>query len=329
MKRLVFVAMLSLVITVMSTSFVAASELVIKFGTVNTGSHPVVVALNEVFKAKVEELSKGAMKVQIFDSGSLGEEPQMLEQTQLGVVQMCSVSEVLSSLHPKVNILNLPYIFENNNQVDAVIDGDLGKKIFDGLGEHNLIGLGYFENGFRATTNSVKPITKLDDLQGMKIRTPQSKAQIAIFNAFGANVTPLSFTELYSALQQGVVDGQENGYNTIVSQAFYEVQSYIAETNHMWGSFSIVANLKWWDSLSEEDQQIIQKAVNEASTHERMLSRKEAEKNKQVCIDYGCEITYPDLTNFVKAVQPVYDNFYAENPDFKPLVEEIIASKKK
>lgn len=311
-----------------SSEAAGGKKISLKFGSVSNTNHPVVRALNEVFKPRVEELSEGKIKVHIFDNASLGEEGQMLEQTQIGVVQMASISEVISTVFPKINILNLPYLFENDQQVDSVIDGEIGKKILQGLGEHKLIGLGYFENGFRVTSNSKKPINELSDLKGMKIRTPQSPAQISIFTAFEANVTPLSFAELFSALQQGVVDGQENGYNTIVTQSFYEVQPYIAETNHMWGSFVIIANLKWWNSLSPEYQTILQNAVTEASKYERELAREAVSVNKKACIDHGVAITSPNLDEFVKAVKPVYQDFYAKYPDYEPLVKEIIAAKK-
>lgn len=311
-----------------SGSSTAAQKITIKLGSVSSTTHPVVVALNDVFKKNVEERSGGNIQVQIFDNGSLGEESAMMEQTQLGTIQMASISEVISGIDPKINILNLPYIFENEEQADAVIDSELADELLSDLQKHKLIGLGIFENGFRVVTNSKKPINTLADLNGMKIRTPRTDAQINIFNAFSANVAPLNFNELYSALQQKVVDGQENGYNTIVTQSFYEVQPHLAVTNHMWGSFVIIANLDWWNKLTPENQEIVRSAVKDASVYERKVSREEAGKNRKVCEDYGVQITEPDLAEFVTAVQPVYDSFYNNYPDFKPLVEKILEAKK-
>lgn len=305
----------------------ASEKVTIKFASVSSTTHPVVVALNEVFKKEVEEKSGGNISVQIFDNGSLGEESAMMEQTQLGTIQMASVSEVISGIDPKINILNLPYIFENSQQVDAVIDSELKDELLSDLQKHKLIGLSIFENGFRVVTNSRKPVNSLADLNGMKIRTPKTDAQINIFNAFSANVAPLNFNELYGALQQKVVDGQENGYNTIVTQSFYEVQPYLAETNHMWGSFVIVANLEWWNKLSQESRDIIQEAIDNTSRYERELSRREAAKNKAVCEEHGVKITAPASCEFVKAVQPVYEDFYKNYPAFKPLVEKILEKK--
>ncbi|WP_279009994.1 TRAP transporter substrate-binding protein [Synergistes jonesii] len=305
----------------------AAEKVTIKFASVSATKHPVVVALNDVFKKEVEEKSNGNISVQIFDNGSLGEESAMMEQTQLGTVQMASISEVISAIEPKINVLNLPYIFENNEQVDAVIDSELKDEILSDLQKHKLIGLQIFENGFRVVTNSKRPINRLADLNGLKIRTPKSDAQINIFNAFSANVTPLNFNELYGALQQKVVDGQENGYNTIVTQSFYEVQPYLAETNHMWGSFVIIANLDWWNKLTDENRQIIQSALDGASKYVREISREEAAKNKKICEEHNVQITTPDLAEFVKSVEPVYEKFYREYPDYKPLVEKLLEKK--
>lgn len=311
-----------------SGSSINHGKVTIKFASVSSSTHPVVVALNDVFKKEVEERSNGDIVVHIFDNGSLGEESAMMEQTQLGTIQMASISEVISGIDQRVNILNLPYIFENYEQADAVIDNaELRNELLSGLKNHRLVGLQIFENGFRVVTNSLKPVNCLGDIKGMKIRTPKTDAQINIFNAFGANVAPLNFNELYGALQQKVVDGQENGYNTIVTQSFYEVQPYLAETNHMWGSFVIIANMEWWSRLKPEHQEIIQTAIDNASRYEREVSRKEAKYNKQVCIDNGVQITTPDLKEFAEAVRPVYNEFYETHPELSLLVEKILRQK--
>lgn len=300
----------------------------IKIGSVSSTNHPVVKSLNEVFKRRLEELSNGNINVQIFDNASLGEESAIMEQTQLGTIQMSSISEIISGIDPKINILNLPYLFENEAEADNVLDSEIGNEILSNLPQHKLVGLGVLENGFRVTTNSKKPIEKLADIKGLKIRTPRTEAQINIFNAFGANVAPLNFSELYSALQQKVVDGQENGYNTIVTQSFYEVQPYLAVTNHMYGTFIIVANNDWWTGLSQDTRDMIKTVIKETIEYERKLSRDMAEENKKVCIDHGVKISEPNLSEFAKAVEPVYENFYKQYPDYKQLVEKILKAKK-
>lgn len=302
-------------------------KIVLKFGAVSNSKEPMVVALQKVFEPKVEELTQGKVDVQIFADGQLGSERDMMEQLQLNTLQMAYISPVLGSIEPKINILDSPFLFKDYEHVDKVIDGPIGKKILEDLPEKGLYHLGYFENGFRVITNSKNPINKLDDLKGLKIRTPKAPISVAIFDALGANVTPLAFTELYSALQQGVVDGQENPYNVIATNSFYDVQKYVAETNHMWGNFAILASYKWWNELSSDIQDAIQEAAQETSKYQRKIAREGVSKNKQLLIDKGMQVTNPDTKEFFEAVQPVYENLYKEHPEYKEIVDEILKLK--
>lgn len=303
---------------------VGQEKVILKFGAVNNATHPAVVALNDVFKPRVEELTNGQVEVQIFDNAQLGGERDMMEQLQLNTLQMSYISPVLGSIEPKINILDLPFLFGSEEHVDKVIDGPIGAKILEDLPASGLVGLGYFENGFRVITTSKKPINSLADLKGVKIRTPEAPISVSIFNALQANVTPLSFSELYSALQQNVVEGQENAYNTVASSSFYEVQSYVAETNHMWGSYAILASNNWWKTLTPEIQEAIKTAVQEASKYQRELFREQTADSKQLVVDNGLEITVPDTAEFFEAVQPVYQDLYKEYPQFEAIVEEIL-----
>jgi len=306
-----------------------AETIILRFGAVNNTTHPCVVALNEVFKPRVEELTNGKVEVQVFDNSQLGGERDMMEQLQLGTLQMSYISPVLGAIEPKINILDLPYLFEDEEHVDKVLDGPIGEDLLKDLPSKGLRSLGYFENGFRVVTNSKRPINSLADLKGLKIRTPEAPISVAIFQTLGANATPLSFSELYSALQQGVVDGQENAYNTVASSGFYEVQKYVAETHHMWGNFAILASEKWWQTLSPDIQEAIAKAAKEASKYQRELFRKQTAESKELCLSKGMQLTKPDPEEFFQAVQPVYEDLYREHPDFKPIVEEILSLKNK
>lgn len=302
-------------------------KIVLKFGSVSASENPGVKALKDVFEPRVEELTNGKVDVQIFADGQLGSERDMLEQLQFGTLQMAYISPVLGSIEPKINILDLPFLFKDYEHVDKVLDGPIGKKILEDLPEKGLYHLGYFENGFRVITNSKHPINSLEDIKGLKIRTPRAPISIAILDALGANVTPLSFNELYSALQQGVVDGEENPYNVIAAAHLYEVQKYVAETYHMWGNFAILASYKWWKDIPADIQDAIKTAAQETSTYQRKISRERASKSKQLILDKGMKLTKPDTKELFEAVQPVYDNFFKEHPDCKPIVEEILKLK--
>ncbi len=302
--------------------------ILVKISVPNAAKHPAARALHEVFKKNLEEKSGGRFKVQVYDGGVLGEEASIITQTQLGTIQMAVISDVLATVDPKVSVLNLPYIFENYEQVDAAVDdAALIAEITADLPKHKLIGLSIFENGFRLMTNSVRPINTFEDMAGLKIRSAHLESLITLLGLFGTNVAPLNFNELYGALQQKVVDGQENPWNTIVTQSFHEVQPHVAVTNHVWSGFTVVANLEWFNALSKEDQELVRSVAMEASVAERKMSREAADKNRQFLVDYGTQITTPDLEKFVQAVQPMYDAFYAKHPEYKPLVEKILAKK--
>jgi len=295
----------------------------IKFSAINNAKHPAVRALNEKFKVLVEEKSQGKMKVEVFDNAQLGGERDVIEHLQLGTVQMAYISPVLGNVDPKINILDLPYLFKDYAHLDSVLDGELGKEVLKDLPDKKLRGFAYLENGFRQVTNSKVEINSPKDLQGLKIRVPEAPISIANLKSLGANVVTMSFNELYSGLQQQVVDGQENAYPTINSSKFFEVQKYVAETNHMWGAFIIVGSEKWFSKLPDDQKKIIQEAADETSKYQRQIFREEVEKDKKTLIENGMKVTTPDLAPFRELSTPVYEDFYKKNPNLKELVQKI------
>jgi len=294
------------------------------------GGHPptssLTICWNDVFIPRVQELTGGRVTVNHFENDQLGAEVDRIEQTQVGSIQITYCSEASSSINPKMSLFPLPFLFRDEAHYDTIIDGAIGAKIVEDFPQYGLRPLGFFENGFRVITNSKHPINSIDDVSGLKIRVSQSEIPIALFTAFGANTVAMSFGELYSALQTGTVDGQENAFNTIASSKLYEVQKYFAETNHMMGTFCIIANEEWWQSLPADIQQAIQTAASETSAYQRKLYRDQASADKQELLDNGMEGTTPDTAGFVAAAQSVYDDFYAKYPDYKALVEEIKAA---
>ncbi len=301
----------------------AVSKIVLKFGGVNNSTHPAIRAMNEVFKPRVEELTGGRIEVQVFDNAQLGGERDMMEQLQAGVLHMAYISPIFATVDPAINVMDLPFLFANAEHVDKVIDGGIGMDLLKDLPDKGLVPLAYYENGFRVVTNSRKPIVSLIDLKGIKIRTPEAPISVAIFNALGANVTPLSFGELYSALQQKVVDGQENAYNTVASSRFFEVQKYVTETNHMWGAYVVMASGKWWNTIDKEAQEAIRTAALESSKYQRKLFRSQTADSKNMCIEGGMEVSIPKIDEFRAAVSTVYDDFYKQYPQYKEIVEQI------
>jgi tripartite ATP-independent transporter DctP family solute receptor len=303
----------------------AKGKVVIKFGGINNAAHPAIRAMNEVFKPRVEELTNGQVEVQVFDNGQLGGERDMMEQLQAGVLHMAYVSPVFATVDPAINVMDLPFLFADEEHVDKAIDGGIAMELLKDLPAKGLVPLAYYENGFRVITNSRRPIVNLPDIKGLKIRTPEAPISVAIFNALGANVTPMAFGELYCALQQKVVDGQENAYNTVASSRLFEVQKYVAETNHMWGAFVVLASTKWWDTLDADLQEAISVAAAESSTYQRKLFREETAQSKQMCLDGGMVVSSPDMAQLSAAVQSVYEDFYKQYPQYKSIVERIQA----
>lgn len=306
----------------------AGEKIVLRFSSTLNTAHPHNRAINEYFRDELKRLTNDRFDVQVFDNAQLGGERDLMEQLQAGMLQMCSLSPVLGAIEPAIAIFDLPYLFLDDKHMDEVLDGPIGKAIMKDLPAKGLVNLGYFENGLRVTTNVVRPIKNLADMKGLKIRTPEVQVAVAIFNAFGANVTTISFAELYSALQQRVVDGQENAYNTIATSRYFEVQKYISETNHQLGVHSLVANAKWLNSLEPAMRDAVLKAAAGASVYQRKIFRELTAGSKKTCIDAGMEVYSPDLAEFREAVKPIYVDFMAKFPQYREIVEQIRALRK-
>ena len=306
----------------------AASEetYVIKLGGGHGPTSSLTICWNDVFIPRVEELTNGRVKVEHYENDALGVETDRTEQVQLGTIQMTYVSEAASSIDPTIGVLAMPFLFQSEEHYDAVVDGEVGKQIYANLENYGLHPLGYFENGFRVLTNSKQEVKSLSDLTGLKIRVSQSDIPIATFQALGANTVAMSFGELYSALQTGTVDGQENAFNTIASSALYEVQKYFTETNHMMGSFIIVANADWFNSLPADIQEAITTAAAETSVYQRQYYRNAMETDRQTCIDGGMTgTTLDNVDEWIEATASVYEDVYKIHPEYEPLVEAIRA----
>ena len=233
----------------------------------------------KVFQQEVEKLSGGKMKVRAFGAASLGPDVQM-QQALIGGAQemMVGSTATLVGITKEMALWDTPFLFNNVKEADAVLDGPVGEKVKDKLAEKGLVGLVYWENGFRNLTNSKRPINKLEDLQGIKLRVMQNAVFLDSFKSLGANVVPLPFPELFPALETGAVDGQENPYNTILSSKFYEVQKYLSVTNHVYSPWIVTVSKKFWDGLSKDEQKVLMDAAKKSRDFERKDTRDEAAK---------------------------------------------------
>ncbi|PJI98665.1 tripartite ATP-independent transporter DctP family solute receptor [Acidovorax sp. 69] len=244
-----------------------------KVGIGLSEDHPQALAVKH-FAEKLAAKSGGKMNAKLFASGSLGNDVSMTSALRGGTLEMTVPdSSTLMSLIKPFGVLNLPLTFNNEQEADAVLDGPFGQKLLAKLPEKGLVGLGYWENGFRHVTNSRRPINKADDLAGLKLRVIQSPLFLDTFNALGTNATPMPFTELYTAMEQAAVDGQENPPATILTSKFYEVQKHLVLSRHMYSAWVLLMSKKTWDGLSAQEQKIVQEAAREATLFERKAIR--------------------------------------------------------
>lgn len=300
------------------------SKIVIKAATQHAEDYSTTLALMK-FKEELESKSNGAFEVDVYPNGQLGTETDVVSQMQAGTVQVGYCSPTAATMNPNLNVFDLPFLFEDYDHVERVVTSEIFDEIVAPFYDYGLRPICAYENGLRVISTTNKKIESLSDLQGLKMRTPEAPISIAIFNALGCNATPISFNELYSALQQGVVDGQENGYPTIDSNKYYEVQKYIAETYHMWGSMVLFVSDKFYQTLTPEQQTLVDECLLESGTYQRNLYREMQDSNKQHLIDSGVEITYPDMEEWREATEVVYEDFYKDYPELKSIAEEIMS----
>ena len=234
---------------------------------------------SKVFADAVDKASGGKMKLRAIGASALGPDTQM-QQALIGGAQemMVGSTATLVGITKEMALWDTPFLFNNTAEADAVLDGPIGQKVMAKLQEKGLVGLVYWENGFRNLTNNKRPITKLEDMDGVKLRVMQNEVFLSSFKSLGANAIPLPFSELFSALETKTVDGQENPFNTIVSSKFYEVQKYLSVTNHVYSPWIVLASKKWWDGLSKDEQKVLLDAAKASRDFERKDTREEASK---------------------------------------------------
>lgn len=233
----------------------------------------------KVFAEAVEKASGGKMKVRAIGAAALGPDTQM-QQALIGGAQemMVGSTATLVGITKEMALWDTPFLVNSGKEADALLDGPVGQKVIAKLPEKGLVGLVYWENGFRNLTNSKRPVTKVEDLDGIKLRVMQNNVFLESFKTLGANAVPLPFSELFSALETKTVDGQENPFNTILSSKFYEVQKYLSVTNHVYSPWIVLASKKWWDGLSKDEQKVLMDAAKASRDFERKDTREEAGK---------------------------------------------------
>ncbi|TVP51255.1 MAG: DctP family TRAP transporter solute-binding subunit [Halomonas sp.] len=263
------------------------------------------------FGEELERLSEGRLSIEPHYNNALGAEREVVEGMGFGIIDAGITSTgPMGGFVDQFMLFDLPYIFENNEHVYAFLDSEHGEDLATLAEEQmNVKFLAWMENGFRHNTNSVRELNSPEDLEGINHRTQESRVQVDTWEALGANATPMAWTEVYTALQQGVMDSQENPLATIYDVNFYEVQDYLNLTQHVYSPAPLMMGLDLFNSFSEEDQAIILEAAQIALPYQRDASQELEERYLVQLEELGMTVTHPDLEPFREAVRPVIEQW--------------------
>jgi tripartite ATP-independent transporter DctP family solute receptor len=279
------------------------------------------------FKELVEERTGGEIEIRIFPNKQLGNnESDLITMVQTGTIGLATITcGPITSFDSFYGILDMPFLFRSKEHAYTVLDGPIGEKFLNSLSKIGIKGLAFGERGFRNVSNNVRPITKPEDLNGIKIRVMKSPVYIATFKALGANPVPMGWGEVYTALQQGVIDAQENPPWVIWAFKIYEVQKYYSLTGHSYAGNVLMINLDLFESFDKDTQKILIDAAREASVYERKVNNDGVADILKNLGEEGMEVNDVDSAPFQQECQTVYEEAYKDHPEWKEVVAEIQA----
>lgn len=281
------------------------------------------------FADVVAKESGGKVAVKVFHSSALGDQVSSLESMKVGTIDIATIETPITTIDSVLGATALPYIFQGREHVAAALQGAAGKWIEKRLAANGLRVIGFLEGGFRQITNNVRPIIKPTDLKGVKMRTPGSKLRIKIFNHYGANASPLPFKELYTALQTGVFDGQENPVIWVKAIKFHEVQKYLSVTNHLYTVTYLLMSEKSYQKLPANQQAVLKKAGREAMAYSVQLGIKADTEIVDYLKTKGMKVNNADVPSFVKASKTIWTDWAKEQgADAEKLIEMIQSAAK-
>jgi tripartite ATP-independent transporter DctP family solute receptor len=316
MKRL-FVKSVLASIVLASVGLASAQDIkerTIKFGLNSPEGHPAVAGM-KAFAENVAAKSGGKIKVQLFLNGTLGSDQATLSAVKGGTVEMAVMnSGILASEVKALEIFDFPFLFANEKEADAIVDGPIGQKMHAALQDKGIVGLSYWELGFRNISTSKRALNKVDDIAGLKLRVIPNAINVDWVKALNANPTPLPFPEVYAALEQGAIDGQENPIAVIAANKFWEVQKFVALTNHQYNPQSVIFSKKVWDTLSPAEKKIIDDSADAATKNQRAQSRASLAANLELLKKNGMTITqFPpaEVAKLREKMKPVIDKHSA------------------
>ena len=313
MARLVVVLLTAFLLLPLARPERAAAQQVIRLGHVAFPGSLFDIVATEYAK-RVNEALKGKVEMRVFHSSQLGTDEQMIKGIKVGAPEMFLPSTIMSTVEPKYGVFEMPYIIVSRAHMKKVsAHPEVRKALFDPLPKQGLRVIGVWENGFRHITNNVRPIVKPDDLKGIKLRVPSGVWRVKMFKAYGANPSPMAFAEVYSALQQGVMDGQENPLAQIWSGKFHEVQQYLSMTGHVYSPAYIVVSESFWQKLPPDQRQVIEALGVEMGDYSRATGeRLDRELLEKMTAASKMNVNEADKEAFIKASAPIYQEFGKE-----------------
>jgi len=298
----------------------------IKFPSASNKGHPQVLGV-EKFAELVAQKSGGKLVVKPFPGGTLGPDLQTVSAMQGGTMEMTVMNASLLAGNAKeMAIFDFPFLFNTTREADAIADGPLGRKLLDKLSERGLIGLAYWDLGFRQVHTAKKAIEKADDFKGLKMRVIPTPLYVEFMKSLGASPVPMPFTETYTALEQGAIDGMTNPLLNILDGKYNEVSKHLTLTNHMYTPQAVIVSKKFWDKLSPVEQKILRDAATETAVYQRKVARDEAAKVLVELKKRGMavhELAPEELAKLRERAKPVADKFTAE---LGPIVQEMLAA---
>lgn len=308
----------------LSVGFAHAQTVTLRSADTHPDGYPTVEAVKYMGQL-VEQRTNGRYKIQIFPASTLGQEKDTIEQTRFGVIDMNRINMApLNNLIPETTVPGLPFVFRSVDHMRKVMDGPIGDEILAAFVPYDMVGLAFYDSGARSFYNSKRPVTKIEDLKGLKIRVQQSDMFIDLVTALGANATPMPFGEVFSSLQTGVIDGAENNWPSYESTRHFEVAKNYSKTEHSMTPEVLVISKRSWDKMTPQDQAIFRAAAKESVAKMRELWEAREKSAEAAVKAKGVVVTEVDKKPFIDAMKPVYDK-YVKDAKLKDLLARIQA----
>ncbi|WP_425356808.1 TRAP transporter substrate-binding protein [Vreelandella neptunia] len=294
---------------------------------IHPDGYPNSVAMEE-FAEAVAEQTEGRITPRVYNNAVLGDQSDAIEQTRNGALDFANFNMgPMGPIVAETNVFSLPFLFNNVEHMHTVMDGEIGERFADALEAKGLVVLSWFDSGARSIYNTERPIKTPEDVEGLKIRVMNNDLYVDMIEAMGGNATPMSYGEVYQSLTTGVLDGAENNYPSFESSNHYETTDYFSLTEHLIIPECLCVAKASWDELSAEDQEIIREIGEEASVRQRELWVESSEESRQIVLDHGVQINeVDDKAAFQALMEPMYEEFIANNPGTGELIEEIRAT---